>query len=57
MDVLYPSSDRMTIITAWIGDKAYPEVGNINRFEDEENPIESLKESVDFWMNHALIEE
>lgn len=55
--VLYPSSDRMTIITAWIGDKAYPEVGNINRFEDEENPIESLKESVDFWMNHALIEE
>lgn len=55
--VLYPQGDRMTLITAWIGDKSYPEIGNINRFEGEENPIESLKESVEFWMNHALVEE
>lgn len=55
--VLYPQSDKMILITAWIGDKSYPEVGNINRFEEEENPIERMKESVDFWMNHALIEE
>lgn len=55
--VLYPQADRMMLITAWVGDKAYPEIGNINRFEEEDNPIERIKESVDFWMNHALIEE
>ncbi len=55
--VLYPEVDRMTLITAWVGGQSYPEIGNINRFEDDDNPIESLKESIDFWMNHALIEE
>ena len=55
--VLYPQKDKMTLITAWVGDKAYPEIGNINRFEGEENPLESIKESVEFWMNHALVEE
>ena len=55
--VLYPQEDKMVLITAWVGDRSYPEIGNINTFESEENPIESIKESVDFWMNHALIEE
>lgn len=55
--VLYPQKSRMALITAWIGDKSYPEIGNINRFEGEKNPIESIMESVEFWMNHALIEE
>jgi hypothetical protein len=55
--VLYPQTDRMTLITAWVGGQSCPEIGNINRFEDEDNPVEKMKESVDFWMNHALIEE
>ena len=55
--VLYPMKEGMTLITAWVGDKSYPEIGNINRFEEEENPIERMKESVVFWMNHALVEE
>lgn len=55
--VLYPQTDRMTLITAWVGGQSCPEIGNINRFEDEENPVEKMKESVDFWMNHALVEE
>ena len=55
--VLYPNNERMTMITAWIGEKAYPEIGNINRFEGEDNPLESIKESAEFWMNHALVEE
>lgn len=55
--VLYPQTDRMTLITAWVGGQSCPEIGNIKRFEDEDNPVEKMKESVDFWMNHALIEE
>ena len=54
--IFYPEKDSMKLITAWIGDKACPEIGNISRFEEEENPVESLKEAVDFWMTHALIE-
>lgn len=55
--VFYPEKDSMKLITAWIGDKACPEIGNISRFEEEENPVESFKEAVEFWTTHALIEE
>lgn len=55
--LVYANRHRMTLITAWVGGQSCPEIGNINRFEDEDNPVEKMKESVDFWMNHALVEE
>lgn len=47
----------MTIITAWVGVKAEPELGDISYFERQENPQEAIVASANFWTKHALIEE
>lgn len=55
--VLYTQGDMMVLITAWVGGPSLPEIGNISKFERDENPIESIMKSAEFWMNHALVEE
>ncbi len=49
--------DSMLLITAWVGGNAFAELGDIRFFEKSNNPMQSIKESAEFWMNHALVEE
>lgn len=55
--ILKPTRNGLNLITAWAGYPSKPELGNISYFEHASNPMESVKESAEFWLNHALIDE
>lgn len=46
-----------SIISAWVGAQAKPELGNITYFEKCDNQLKEIMESAEFWLNHALIKE
>lgn len=55
--ILKPTYKNIYLITAWTGEQAKPELGNISYFERCDNPLEAIRLSGEFWMNHALIDE
>ena len=55
--ILKPNNKGVFLITAWAGYPSKPEIGNLTFFERALNPKESLIESAEFWLNHALIDE
>lgn len=55
--ILKPTHYGLNLITAWAGYPSKPELGNISYFERALNPKESVIESAEFWLNHALIDE
>lgn len=55
--ILKPTHYGLNLVTAWAGYPSKPELGNISYFEHALNPKESVIESAEFWLNHALIDE
>lgn len=55
--ILKPTHYGINLITAWAGYSSKPELGNISFFERAVNPKESVIESAEFWLSHALIDE
>lgn len=58
--VLKPSrvrTDEMVLVTSWVGGLSEPEPDNEAYFKMCPNPKLSMQKSIDYWENHALIEE
>lgn len=45
------------LLTAWIGKRSRPELGNIQFFDEQENPMDAILDSANFWLSHALIDD